>query len=122
MIIKLLICLVSGALLLSAADDKKPEESAPSKTPFTELQKAIFDKTNAQAETLNLKYKIVEYRKELDAIASEQNNVIEEACKAIGVAADKVKSECGYDPTVVDANKKVVGGVFRVPPVPAVKK
>lgn len=114
MFLKILIIIVSGMLVLSAADDKQP----PKQAPFTPLQRALFDKTNAQADALALEYKIPEYRKKLDPIAAEQNGVIEEACKAIGIAEDKIKTDCGVDPTWIDpVSKKVVGRVFDTAPV-----
>ena len=111
--------------VFAVADDKKP--ATPKEAPLTKLERAIIDKTLAQGTALDLQYKIEEYNKALAPIRAEQMSVIEGACKALGIPADKVQSECRVDLQWVDpATKttdtpagKVVGRVVWQPAVQA---
>ncbi len=65
--------------------------------PLTELELEKIKRTTVQIQLLNATYKMDEYQKAVEPISAEQRAVVVAACKSIGIADDKIQTDCGVN-------------------------
>lgn len=99
--------------------------------PLSENEILKLKLAQSQIQVLRDKYKIDEYQKEVGPISQSQMSVAQDACLSVGVAKDKLQTECGLQ-TGFDGDGKPLTGpdgksaepkVWKIAPPPAeVKK
>lgn len=106
----------SAVLMITAfAQDAKMSPTAPA-GPTQATERALSENevlklqlSIANAQLLQDKYRIQEYQKEIQSISDEQEKIFFEACKSVGVPADKIKTECQVTTGMGPDGKPVMG-------------
>lgn len=114
---KHLLIAALAAFTLAAQPAAKPEPSpasvtaAPSPTERALSETEVLKLTNAnlKIKLLGEKFKLDEYRKEAEAITSEQNAVAVTMCLSVGVPKEFVQTQCGVNLGVDPDGKPLLG-------------
>ncbi len=92
---KFLLIAVSASLMMAQPADSKKD--APTKERvFTEAESLKIENSILRVSALQKEYKIEEYQQKVSPLIKSQQEIIAEACKSIGIAEDKIQSECGF--------------------------
>ncbi len=109
-----LFLMMTLTLAVMAQDAKvAPEAAKPlpvsADRALTKEESLALQLTQTRILRLQDKYKLAAYQEELQPIISDQQAVFMSACKSVGIAEDKVPTECRIN-TGVDAEGKPVVG------------
>lgn len=127
---KLLFIAAIAASILSAAEATVTPVSEPPKSNERSLTEVEILKTRLDNKTIQLirkKYDIDKAEQEMQPAQQDYTSVVIEACKSVGVALDKIQTECGFstgrnpDDTAVNdpAGKPVAAKVWKITPAPS---
>lgn len=117
---KLLIIAAIAASILSAAEATvapATELPKPTERSLTEVELLKTRLANQTVQLIRKKYDIDKAEQEMQPAQQEYTTVVIEACKSVGVALDKIQTECGF--TTGRANDDTVQKGPDGKPVPA---
>ncbi len=129
-----LIALLAASAALILAQDAKVVPSSPSakptERPLSETESLKLQLSVAQIQLLQKEYKIEEYQAKIKPYMDSQQAIALAACGSVGVAEDKITTECGLSTGIgpdgkpaMDANgKPVQARVWHAIPAPPEKK
>ncbi len=109
--------LLLGAAL-SAITFGQNAKAAPGDTPapaqitdrqLTETEALKLQLIAAKVQLLQDKYKIQAYNEELQPLSAEQLSIAKAVCASVGVAEDKINSECGLNLGIGADGKALLG-------------
>ena len=120
---QLLFVLMAVAGFSQESGETAPKPEAKKEYLLTKEESLTVKLDIAQIQLLNEKYKIDDYNKEIKPWSAEQEDVITKACMKVGVAKDKIRSDCGVSLGAKDqAGNELPAKVWKIEKVTAPAK
>ena len=100
-------------------------QTGPVERALTEIEVLRFQDTIKDFVILRKDYRIDEFQKAAEPITARQREIFNAACLSIGIAKEKIETECAFTPGIGSDGKPMVGPdgkpiqarVWRNPPV-----